>query len=75
MQNAAGGLIAAEDHGTVTFEDLNNDGGLNNLGTVEVLGWGSQVSIQHSTVTNGTLTADGGTLFIGGDLSSATSLL
>ena len=60
-------MIAAEDHGTVTFEDVNSDGGLNNLGTVEALGWGSQVSIQHSTVTNGTLTADGGTLFIGGD--------
>jgi hypothetical protein len=67
VHNAAGGVIAAEDHGTVTFEDVNNDGGLNNLGTVEALGWGSQVSIQHSTVTNGTLTADGGTLFIGGD--------
>ena len=60
-------MIAAEDHGTVTFQDVNNDLGLNNLGTVEALGWGSQVSIQHSTVTNGTLTADGGTLFIGGN--------
>ena len=67
VQNAAGGLIAAEDHGTVNFQDVNSDGGLNNLGTVEALGWGSQVSILHSTVTNGTLTADGGTLFIGGD--------
>ena len=34
---------------------------------VEALGWGSKVAIENSTVTNGTLTADGGTLFIGGD--------
>ena len=52
VENDAGALIAAEGHGTVTFEDVNRDGGLNNLGTVEALGWGSQVSIERSTVTN-----------------------
>jgi hypothetical protein len=65
VENAADAVIAAEDHGAVTFEDVNSNGGLNNLGTVEALGWGAKVSIEDSRVTNGTLAADGGTLFIG----------
>jgi hypothetical protein len=52
VENAADAVIAAEDHGAVTFEDVNSNGGLNNLGTVEALGWGSTVAIENSTVTN-----------------------
>jgi hypothetical protein len=66
VHNDADSLIVAENFGTVAFDHVNANGGLTNLGTVEAFGWGSLVSIEHSTVTGGTLTADGGTLFIGG---------
>jgi hypothetical protein len=59
------GTIEAVNSGIICFDNatLNNGNG----GTVEALGWGSKVSIvDESVVNNGTLTADGGTLFIGG---------
>ncbi len=60
------GTIEAANRGIICFDNatLNNGNG----GTVEALGWGSKIAIvDESVVTNGTLTADGGTLFIGGD--------
>ena len=59
------GTIEALDRGVICFDNasLNNGNG----GTVEALGWGSKVSIvDESVVNNGTLTANGGTLYIGG---------
>ena len=67
VDNEVGATIVAQDYGTVTFDHVSTDGGLTNLGMVEAFGWGSLVSIEHSTVTGGTLTADGGTILIGCD--------
>jgi hypothetical protein len=66
VTNEADAVIAAKDHGTVTFLDVAGDdnGGLFNDGTIGAFGLGSTIDFYHSDITGGTLDAYGGTIFV-----------
>jgi hypothetical protein len=63
IENA--GTIEAENHGTVTFQDIggDNNGGITNTdGTIAAVGLGAVVEFQNSSITDGELKADGGAI-------------
>jgi hypothetical protein len=63
IENA--GTIEAKNHGTITFQDIGGDntGGITNTnGTIAAVGLGAVVEFQNSSITDGKLEANGGTI-------------